>query len=170
MHFCKRTLILASLLFGLPTLAVDKDVNPQLVANLKMANTKLDVLNLLSDADLLYDFTTNPMYSWEPGSVCNADVATMPALTGSGMTVAQLNLGPCSMLPPHLHRAMNIVVAISGQTHTYMIQENGARLVQQILTPGQLTIFPQASLHAMVNEGAITTSVPLSFIKLPIPN
>jgi len=65
-----------------------------------------------------------------------------------------LNLGPCSMLPMHYHpRASNYVVAVHGTTRTYMIEENGARVVQQTLNPGQMTIFPQASLHTMYNLG-----------------
>jgi hypothetical protein len=65
-----------------------------------------------------------------------------------------LNLGPCSILPPHLHaRGTNYVVAVHGNTTTYMYEENGARLVTQALTPGQATIFPQASMHMMVNTG-----------------
>ena len=34
-----------------------------------------------------------------------------------------------------------------------MIQENGARMVKEILTPGKMTIFPQASVHTMMNLG-----------------
>lgn len=65
-----------------------------------------------------------------------------------------LNLGPCSMLPPHYHpRASNYVVAVQGTTNTYMITENGARVVQETLTPGKMTIFPQASMHMMYNTG-----------------
>jgi oxalate decarboxylase/phosphoglucose isomerase-like protein (cupin superfamily) len=68
--------------------------------------------------------------------------------------MAILNLGPCSMLPPHLHpRAANYVVAVSGTTQTFMINENGARTVEQILTPGKMTIFPQGSIHTMMNMG-----------------
>jgi hypothetical protein len=68
--------------------------------------------------------------------------------------VAMLNLGPCSILPAHLHaRGTNYVVAVYGNTTTYMYEENGARLVTQVLTPGQATIFPQASMHMMMNTG-----------------
>lgn len=70
------------------------------------------------------------------------------------MTMAILNLGPCSMLPPHYHpRATNFVVAVSGETHTYMVTENGAPVIETTLTPGKMTIFPIASLHAMENVG-----------------
>jgi oxalate decarboxylase/phosphoglucose isomerase-like protein (cupin superfamily) len=68
--------------------------------------------------------------------------------------VALLNLGPCSMLPPHLHpRADNAVIAMSGSTNTYMVQGNGARMVTEILTPGQMTVLPQGSMHTMINNG-----------------
>ena len=58
------------------------------------------------------------------------------------------------MLPPHYHpRASNYVVATQGNTTTYMFGENGARLVQETLLPGRATIFPQGSMHMMVNNG-----------------
>ena len=36
---------------------------------------------------------------------------------------------------------------------TYMIAENGARTVMETLKAGQMTIFPQASIHTMMNVG-----------------
>ncbi|EHY55575.1 hypothetical protein HRR83_007789 [Exophiala dermatitidis] len=142
-----------AMLFLPPAFAVDKTVDPQLVAKLKTMATMKDRLDLLSDNQLLYNFTANPMYSWKPGSVANANAATWPVLSTVRMTVAQLNLGPCAMLAPHIHRATNLVVAVSGTTNTYMVQENGARLVEQVLTPGMMTIFPRASVHSMYNTG-----------------
>jgi hypothetical protein len=137
------------------TMADDQTQDPMLVARLKMAATALDQLNMLSDKQLVYNFSINPHYSWSPGSVCNANTATWPTMAtiSPGMTVAQLNLGACAMLAPHIHRATNLVVAVSGVTHTYMFQENGARLVHQVLEPGVMTIFPAASLHSMYNPG-----------------
>ena len=61
------------------------------------------------------------------------------------------------MLPMHYHaRAANFVVAVKGNTTTYMWAENGARLVTEDLGPGQATIFPRASVHMMVNTGAFS--------------
>lgn len=58
------------------------------------------------------------------------------------------------MLPPHYHpRAAKYAVSIHGTIGTYMIEENTARVVTQTLTPGQMTIFPRASLHTMFNLG-----------------
>ncbi|KIW11585.1 hypothetical protein PV08_10886 [Exophiala spinifera] len=133
--------------------AVDTTSDPDLVAKLKSAATMLDRLDMLSDEQLVYNFSSNPKYSWHPGSVSNANAATWPILSTVGVTVAQLNLGPCAMLAPHHHRANNLVVAVSGTTNTYMYQENGARMVEQTLTPGMMTIFPRASVHTMYNTG-----------------
>lgn len=58
------------------------------------------------------------------------------------------------MLPMHYHpRGSNYVYSVFGTTHTFMIQENGAGVVQQVLPAGKMTIFPQASLHMMMNIG-----------------
>jgi len=164
------------LLFGVLSTrvsAIDQTVDPELVAKLKTAATQLDRLNLLPDnSDWLFDFNAQPNYTYSPGSFVNANVsiallhgvqtlltatlqaATFPAAVGNGLTMAMISLGPCSMLPPHYHpRASNYVVAVAGTTVTYFIEENGARLVTNTLTPGKMTIFPQASLHTMVNTG-----------------
>jgi hypothetical protein len=116
---------------------------------------------LPKDSDWVYDFTTNPLYTWTPGSVVNGNAATFPAATGMGMTVALLNLGPCSILPPHLHpRAVNFVTSINGTTDTYMIAENGARTVHTTLTPLKMTIFPAGSVHTMANRGKFENPLP----------
>ena len=142
------------LLLATPIYAVDKDADPGLVIKLREANTALDRLGLLSDdRNWVYDFTQDEKYTADPGSVVNANAATFPALTGTGMTMALLTLAPCSMLPLHLHRATNLVVAVSGSTDTWMIQENGARMIHTLLKPGSMTVFPAASMHTMMNNG-----------------
>jgi hypothetical protein len=158
----KMITIFIKLLLVLPTissvLATDITGNPSLDASLFTAATQLDRLNQLSsDSDWLFDFTAQPSYSYSPGSVVNADAATFPASVGNGMTLAMLNLGPCAMLPPHYHpRATNMVVAVAGTTNTYMIEENGARMVSETLTTGKMTIFPRGSLHSMQNTGRLS--------------
>ena len=146
---------LATLAIVATVYAVDKDVDPSLVAKLRMANTNLDRMKLLpNNDDWLFDFTKQDKYTFTPGGVVNANAATFPATVGQGMTMAMLNLGPCSMLPPHLHpRATNYVVSVSGTTQTIMINENGAQTITEILSPGKMTIFPQGSIHTMMNMG-----------------
>ena len=136
--------------------AVDQTVNPQLDDEIILSPTNYDKITKLlpNNTDWIYDFTTNKFYNFAPGGVSNANAATFPAMTGLGMTLAILNLGPCSMLPPHYHpRATNVVVAIEGTTHTYMINENGVPMIDEVLTPMKMTIFPQGSMHMMYNMG-----------------
>ena len=146
-----------------PVLAVDNTRDKSTVINLSQAPTSLDAMHMLDSSDRwLYDFKTQcDNFTFNPGSVCNANRATWPVITGHGMTMAMLNLGPCAILPPHFHaRASNYVVAISGTTTTYMIAENGAGIITTNLTEGKLTIFPQGSIHTMVNTGKSPTPSP----------
>lgn len=68
------------------------------------------------------------------------------------------------MLPPHVHpRATKYAVAVKGTTHTWMITENGAPLIEETLTTGQMTIFPQAAVHSMMNVGCEDAQLVCSF-------
>jgi hypothetical protein len=142
-------------LLTIPTLAVDKTSNPDLSTRLKTATTNLDRHALLPHSDdWTFRYEKSSSYTFRPGSVVNANAATFPALTGVGMTMSMLNLGPCAMLPPHSHpRATNLVVAVKGNTTSYMVGENGVGVVEVVLSPMVMTIFPRGSLHSMQNNG-----------------
>ena len=132
-----------------------RTLHPELNAALRTAATAFDRAALLPNAaDWTYDFSKHPNFDSPTGAVINADAATFPAVTGLGSSVALLKLAPCGMLPPHLHpRATNIVTAITGNTTTYMIGENGVGVRTVNLLPMMVTVFPQASLHMMQNNG-----------------
>ena len=58
------------------------------------------------------------------------------------------------MNTPHTHpRANEILYLVSGQMQAGFIEENGARFVNNTLTPGQGTLFPQGSIHYQFNTG-----------------
>jgi len=147
------TVLLAA--FSQKAVAVDTTIDPALDEKLTMSPTQLDRQKLLPDnSDWQFDFTKSDFYTFAPGGVVNMNAATFPAAKGNGLTLAMLNLGPCSMLPPHYHpRASNYVVSTKGKTTTYMYEENGGTLITQDLSPGLATIFPQGSMHMMVNNG-----------------
>jgi oxalate decarboxylase/phosphoglucose isomerase-like protein (cupin superfamily) len=132
-----------------------RTVDPSLNANLKTAATNFDRQALIKEnSNWLYDFSTHPNYNSPTGAVITADAATLPALTGLGISISLLRLAGCGMLPPHLHpRATNLVTAITGNTTTWMIGENGVKTMSVNLTPMKMTIFPQGSLHVMQNNG-----------------
>lgn len=58
------------------------------------------------------------------------------------------------MLPLHIHpRATNLSSLSPAQQRPVWMAENDAGTVHEILTPGGMTIFPQASVHMMMNLG-----------------
>jgi hypothetical protein len=131
-----------------------RTTNPNLNAALKTAATNYDRQELLQDKDWVYDFGAHPNFNHPNGAVIVADAASLPALTGHGMTISLLKLVGCGMLAPHLHpRATNLVVAITGNTSTWMIGENGVKTVETVLSPMKMTLFPAGSIHAMQNNG-----------------
>ncbi|KAH6644045.1 RmlC-like cupin domain-containing protein [Boeremia exigua] len=147
--------LLTSLLSLITSTSAAKSLNPNLNAMLKMAATNYDRHVILAkDTDWYYDFFNHQDFNDQVGSVITADAATFPALTGLGISYALLKLGPCSMLPPHFHqRAHNLVIAITGNTTSWMVNENGVRPVKVDILPFRATIFPQGSLHTMQNNG-----------------
>lgn len=151
-------IFLTSLLALATSTRAAKALNPNLNAMLKMAATNYDRHALLTkDSDWYYDFFLHKDYNNAIGSVITADAATFPAVTGLGISYALLKLGPCSMLPPHFHqRADNAVVAITGNTTSWMIGENGVRTVRVDIIPFRVTIFPKGSLHVMQNNGELS--------------
>jgi len=92
----------------MPTLDVDFQLQ------LKVANTALDRSKLLpKDSNLQRSHST-------PSHLVALSMLTPPH-SRPGMAVAILNLGPRSMLPPHIHpRVTNFVVTINGTTDTYI--------------------------------------------------
>ena len=86
-------------------LAIDADVDPDLAAKLRMANTNLDRMNLLpKDSDWFFDFTKQEKYTFQPGGVVNANAATFPATVGQGMTMVSpqksLSCTSCADITP----------------------------------------------------------------------
>ncbi|KAF2012322.1 RmlC-like cupin [Aaosphaeria arxii CBS 175.79] len=109
---------------------------------------------LASPSPHTFHFPTSPNHTFTPGSVIPANAHTFPALLGTGMSTSLLNLGPCAMLPPHSHpRATNIVVAISGNTTSWTVVENGAGVREVALVPWTVAVFERGSLHGMINYG-----------------
>lgn len=133
--------------------SADFTQNLKLVGDLKMMGTQLDRLVLLPDdaTDWTFDFHAQRNYTFKPASVVNANTASWPTVDGNKMTMAMIQLGPCGMLAPHFHpRASNYVLAVQGETHTYAVEENYARVMKTVLTPGKMTIFPQGAIHTMM--------------------
>lgn len=139
--------------------------NPNLVAKAKDANTWLDIATLLppNDSDWFYDHNANPKFTFELGSVTDADCATFPSICGHSLTVALLNLSPCSMLPTsststggecrRRYVGLNNYVHDSGKWCENGNRDSHARANDHLLTRGACT--------TMVNNGQ-SHPIPLS--------
>lgn len=149
--------VVTSLLALASCTSAAKALYPNINAELKKAATNSDRHALLAnDTDWYYDFSNHSNFAEKVGSVITADAALFPALTDLGISYALLKLGPCSMLPPHFHqRAHNAVLGITGNTTSWMINENGVRTVKVDIIPFRMTIFPMGGLHVMQNNGKL---------------
>jgi hypothetical protein len=151
------TSILLSLLTSRAT-ALPASTKAQSVALLLTSPSALDRINLLSDADFLFDFF-NPTpdeigSSGKDGRTVQATQATFPALVGSNVAMTVGFLGPCGLNTPHTHpRATEFNIAINGTLRTGMLAENNARVVTNMLQPGQATVFPRGAIHFEQNLG-----------------
>ncbi|KAJ7235626.1 RmlC-like cupin domain-containing protein [Mycena haematopus] len=132
--------------------------NTGLVDTLRDAATAVDRVNdLPNDSQFVFDFFNPPagVTTGAGGKVILANVASFPAVVGNGAAMAVGILEPCGMNTPHTHpRATEIQFNVNGTTiRTGMITENGGRFIMTDLEPGQMTIFPQGSIHFQLNEG-----------------
>ncbi|CAN0344326.1 unnamed protein product, partial [Pylaiella littoralis] len=83
------------------------------------------------------------------------NVNQLPALDGYGISMALVNLDPCTINLPHLHpRATEISYVISGGFRTAFVEENGGEgAVVNDLVAGDVTLYPQGLIHYQQNLG-----------------
>lgn len=73
-----------------------------------------------------------------------ANSADFPVTTGAGISMAVGFLEACGMNTPHTHpRASEFLFSVNGTIQSGMIEENGARFVPTVVSPGSGVIFPQ---------------------------
>lgn len=128
-----------------------------LIQSLVTAATALDRLNLLTDADYVYDFNSatpvpGATATGHGGRTVAANRKTFPAVIGNGASVVIGYLGPCGFNTPHVHnRAAEYNLVVQGRLVSSLTAENGARHMNHTLSQWQMTIFPQGSLHTEYN-------------------
>jgi len=153
-----RHTTLAILLLGAVLRATAQVSDPAkaaaIVAQLEDAPTFAARFNMLNASDLIFDFSTGVGVSkGAGGNLTVASRADFPYLVGQGVSLAVAKMGPCGLSTPHYHpRATEFLYMVSGSSlKVGFIQENGARFVSNILTPGQGALFPMGSFHYQVN-------------------
>lgn len=130
--------------------------NLEVIKSLLLAPRAADRISMISqDSDFVFDFLNPPTNSSTVGSGGSTVAATrqsFPPLIGSNTAMTVGFLGPCGFNTPHTHpRSAEINILVEGRVDTSFILENGARAVNNILLPWQMTTFAQGALHTEFN-------------------
>lgn len=156
--FLSRFLAAVCCLMGASS-SVELNRNPDFVRSIVTASTQLQRINILSDADFIFDFNNftagRPgLSTGKDGHTIAANANSMPALIGEGVSITLGFIGPCGMNTPHTHpRATEFNYVVNGSFTTGMFQENGARVVLGNVTAGQASLFPRGAIHFEANLG-----------------
>ncbi|KAJ7526864.1 hypothetical protein O6H91_16G049200 [Diphasiastrum complanatum] len=88
-------------------------------------------------------------------SVTAAGAANFPGLNTQGLSFARIDYAPGGVVPPHNHpRASEVLFVVSGTLRVGFVTSDGkSTLFTNILYPGDLTVFPRALVHFIINVG-----------------
>lgn len=142
--------------------------NLDVIKSLLLAPKAADRIAIISqDSDFVFDFSAPPANSSTVGSGGSTVAATrqsFPPLVGSNTAMTVGFLGPCGFNTPHTHpRSAEINILVEGRVNTSFILENGARTVNNILLPWQMTTFPQGALHTEFNPDCTNATFVAAF-------
>ncbi|KAI0043644.1 RmlC-like cupin, partial [Auriscalpium vulgare] len=134
-----------TLISAIVALAVSSSVralpsNPDLVAQLKTAATRVDRLQLLEDSDVtVFNFLEPP--------------SAVGVVTGAaGRTVEASSANFPAINTHHTHpRATEINFSINTTLRAGLLVKNGARFIDIEIAPGSATVFPQGAIHFEMN-------------------
>lgn len=114
-----------------------------------------------SAPDFVYDVDAAPSsVTGTAGTVKPVDVETMPSLVGEGVSYSVFQVEPCGINLPHVHpRASEILYVINGSDiRVVFIEENGGRVISNVIGQGEVTFFPQGLIHYQQNLGCTTAN------------
>ncbi|VDC01129.1 unnamed protein product [Peniophora sp. CBMAI 1063] len=132
------------------------DAQAQKVAQLRLAPTQVDRINVLSDEDLVFSFS-NP--STPVGTVTGAGghavlgiSGNFPAVVGNSISMIVGHLAPCGMNTPHTHpRAAEILYSVNASLVSGFIMEDGAPYREVNISAGSATVYPMGAVHFQMN-------------------
>lgn len=88
-------------------------------------------------------------------SLVAANTQNMPGLNTLGILVARLDMAVGGVVPPHIHpRASEILYLMEGNLSVGFVDSNTNRLFNQTLETGDVFVFPQGTVHFVLNIGA----------------
>ena len=150
-----------------PTFPPIDDIDAKMT-KLMLARTqtqRMDILN--NDKDFVFDFfdpSVNVTSRGRGGKTITADRENFPGIFGNGMSMTVGIIGPCGLNTPHSHpRATELTYAINGTFDIGFIAENGARVVANTVSPGQMAVIPKGATHWIANLGCSSVSFVSSY-------
>jgi len=120
--------------------------------------THLQRSQQFNPTDFVFDLLgSTPNSVTNSGSIQVANVVKFRSLEGHGISTVLFNLEPCGINLPHIHlRATELLYVISGENvQTVFGEENGSgsRTIVNNIREGQVTFFPQGTIHYQQNLG-----------------
>lgn len=156
MRFAALTPLLLGAALSVTAQNASPDQVKAILTQVEGLTTNVERFNFFNGRDYVFDFNQGTgTTGGAGGNLTIANVADFPYLYGKGMALSVGRLGPCGLAPPHYHpRASEFLYMLSGSNlQVGFILENGARLVQGSLNPGQGWVYPKNSFHFQSNIG-----------------
>ncbi|KAI5071906.1 hypothetical protein GOP47_0014157 [Adiantum capillus-veneris] len=99
-----------------------------------------------------------------------ADAMAFRALRGESLSMARVDFGPKGLNPPHKHpNATEVLYVLQGSLLVGFIQTVNNTLFQQVLSNGDLFVFPRSLVHYQLNMDINKPAMTLSAFNSAIP-
>jgi len=114
----------------------------------------LDRRQRFNNTDFVFDISASRPTSTGTGGIGQAcAVDNLPPLAGLGVSFVIFHIDPCAINLPHVHpRGTELFFVIQGRFKTSFTEENTGRTITNVVSAGQITVFPQGLLHEEQNN------------------
>jgi len=156
MRFAALTTLLLGAVLRVTAQTSDISKVAAIIAQLEDTPAIVAQFNSFSGREYVFDFNEGiGLTGGAGGNLTIANVVDFPYLFGKGMALSVGRMAPCGLASPHYHpRASEFLYMLTGTTlQAGFILENGARLVTNILNPGQGFLYPKNAFHYQANLG-----------------
>ncbi|MCD7463640.1 hypothetical protein HAX54_050977 [Datura stramonium] len=95
-------------------------------------------------------------------NVTLATIFNLPGMNTQGLTMARIDIGPNSLVPPHSHpRASEVAILLKGSLLVGFINTSN-HLFTQNLRPGDSFVFPKGMIHFLYNTDSKVQALAVS--------
>ena len=132
------------------------NVKSQYVENQTNYHTRFELRQSFNSSDYVYNIdNSNPGAVGLGGKIFSVSLGNLHSLSGEGISYALYTLEPCGISNPHSHpRATELIYIVEGSyIDVGFLEEDGGRVINNRISKGQTTIFPQGLIHYIQNNG-----------------